>query len=492
MQKQTTMKKLLLISAVFLGLTVAYGQKQGNIWYFGDSAGIDFNTGSPTALLNGQLAFPIGQSHNEGTSAISDSSGSILFYSDGMTVWNKNNQIMQNGTGLFGNFSSTQSSIIVPDPANSNRYYYLFTVSSGFCCGGNISDGLRYSRVDMCLDSSKGGVIPIEKNIKVIDTVAEKIAVTRHSNGIDYWILTHKFYSNEFWALHLTATGIIDTVVTAIGTSHTGSIAGSQGQLKFSQNGQKIAIGATNGLNLLEIFAFDITTGVVSNCQSLNRIDNGSVYGVEFSPDGSILYSLSSSFSPFGMDIGQYDLNAGSLAAINASLISVYNETTAVTGRGLQIGSDGKIYLVSILNSGTLSVINNPNVYGVGCNYQNQIISLGGKQGSYSLPSFIAGFDYSNGLIQCDQSGISENTFNKYLTIYPNPFSSTTTLQTDNIFHNAVLTVYNSHGQTVKQIDNLSGQTIIFQRDNLSSGLYFLRLTGDNTIFYAGKLVITD
>jgi len=192
------------------------------------------------------------------------------------------------------------------------------------------------------------------------------------------------------------------------------------------------------------------------------------------------------------MDIGQYDLNAGSLAAINASLISVYNQTKTVTGRGLQIGPDGKIYLVSVLNSGSLSVINNPNVYGVGCNYQDQIVSLGGKQGSLTLPSFIASFDYSNELIQCGKVGISENTFNKYLSIYPNPFSSFTTLEVDNIFHNAVLTVYNFHGQIVKQMYNLSGQTIIFQRDNLPSGLYFLRLTGDNTIFYDGKIVITN
>lgn len=285
--KTDTMKKLLLFSTAVFALTVVHGQKQVNIWYFGDSAGVDFNSGSPSALLNGQLTYPSGQGHNEGTSAISDSSGSILFYSDGMTIWNKNHQIMQNGTGLLGNFSSTQSSIAVPDPANPNRFYYLFTISSGFCCGGNISDGLRYSKVDMCLDSSRGDVIPTEKNIKLVDTVAEKIAVTRHSNGIDYWILTHKFYSTEFWALHLASSGIIDTVVTAIGSSHTGSIAGSQGQLKFSPDGQKIAIGADNSLSLLELFDFDKATGIVSNYQPLNRINNGYVYGVEFSPDGS-------------------------------------------------------------------------------------------------------------------------------------------------------------------------------------------------------------
>lgn len=483
---QQILKKLLLSLTVFLTVTIAQGQKQANIWYFGDSAGVTFNSGNPVALINGQT------NAQEGTSVISDSSGALLFYSDGMTVWNKNHQIMQNGTNLLGNNSTTQSSIVVPDPANPDRYFYLFTVSSGFCCGGNISDGLRYSKVDICADSSRGEIISTEKNIKLVDTITEKIAVTRHSNGVDYWILTHKFYSNEFWALLLTSSGIVDTVITAIGTTHTGSLAGTQGQLKFSPNGQKIAIGASNNLNILDIFDFDKTTGIVSNAQSLNRISNGSVYGVEFSPNGFILYTVSWSFSPFGMDIGQYDLSSGNLSTINASLNSIYNETTTVTGRGLQIGTDGKIYMISLSNSMTLAVINNPNIYGVGCNFQDQSISLSGIQGAYTLPSFIAGFDYSNGLTHCELTDISEYTLNGNLTIFPNPFSAQTTLHTDILLRNATLTVYNCFGQTVKQIKNISGQTVVLSRDNLTSGLYFIHLTEENRTLTIDKLVITD
>jgi len=52
-------------------------------------------------------------------------------------------------------------------------------------------------------------------------------------------------------------------------------------------------------------------------------------------------------------------------------------------------------------------------------------------------------------------------------------------LYTDNPFHNATLTVDNCFGQTVAQIKNLRGQTISFNRDNLTSGLYFYKVTGD-------------
>ena len=78
------------------------------------------------------------------------------------------------------------------------------------------------------------------------------------------------------------------------------------------------------------------------------------------------------------------------------------------------------------------------------------------------------------------------------ISVYPNPFFFESTLQTKSIFNNATLTVYNSFGQQVKQIKNISGQTFTFHRDNLPSGLYFIRLTQDGKPFSTDKLVITD
>jgi hypothetical protein len=481
---------------IFFLLTICvecFGQKQANVWYFGAYAGIDFNNGNPTALLNGQLTFPIGENHNEGTSTISDSSGSLLLYSDGMTVWNRSHQIMQNGTGLLGNFSSTQSSIIVPQPGQPDRYYYLFTVGSLFCCG-SVSDGLRYSRIDMCLDGTLGAIIPAEKNIKLLDSVTEKIAVTRHANGIDYWILTHKFYSDEFYAMRLTSNGIIDTIISSIGSSHTGAYTSYvQGQLKISPNGQLIAIGGAGGLRLLELFDFDNSTGVVSNFKPLNRIDNGDVYGVEFSPDNSKLYVQSSSYTPFGLDIAQYDLSSGNITLINSSLNSIYHNSNPSSSLniGLQIAPNGKIYMISNGNYGTLSVINNPNIYGAGCNYQAQSISLGGRMGSLSLPAFISGFDYSNGLIQCNQSSISENRISALPAIYPNPFSRCATLEFNNPDHKAyLLDVYDIFGQLVLTINNITTEEVKLERTNLINGLYFFQLRSCNQIVVSGKFII--
>jgi len=87
--------------------------------------------------------------------------------------------------------------------------------------------------------------------------------------------------------------------------------------------------------------------------------------------------------------------------------------------------------------------------------------------------------------------------------ISPNPFSTHTTLQTNNLLKNATLTVHNCFGQQVKQLKNINGQTVVLSRDNLPSGLYFLRITpspsgsppnlgGDKEGVATEKLVITD
>jgi hypothetical protein len=89
-------------------------------------------------------------------------------------------------------------------------------------------------------------------------------------------------------------------------------------------------------------------------------------------------------------------------------------------------------------------------------------------------------------------TGIQEENNLLTATIFPNPFSSQTIITSSYIFHNATLTIYNINGQQVKQIPNISTQSIIFNRDNLSPGLYFIKLTQDNKTLFIEKLIITD
>ena len=114
-------KNLVLIFILILFSVSTFAQKEGAIWYFGYGAGLDFTSHYPKPLTDGQLET------REGVATISDSKGNLLLYTDGTSVWNKLHQVMDNGTGLFGNVSSTQSSMVVPKPG-SPSIYYIFTV----------------------------------------------------------------------------------------------------------------------------------------------------------------------------------------------------------------------------------------------------------------------------------------------------------------------------------------------------------------------------
>jgi hypothetical protein len=78
------------------------------------------------------------------------------------------------------------------------------------------------------------------------------------------------------------------------------------------------------------------------------------------------------------------------------------------------------------------------------------------------------------------------------VSINPNPFSYATTLYSDKVLKDATLTIYNLEGQQVKQIKNISEQTIILYRDNFPAGIYFISIMQDNQILAREKIIITD
>ena len=268
------MKKTFLICSLLI-LSVALAQQEASNWYFGNNAGIKFNAnGTVTALTDGQL------STGEGCASLSDINGNLLFYTDGVTVYNRNHAVMLNGTGLMGNTSTSQSATIVPKPGTIN-IFYIFTLD--YQANAN---GCRYSIVDMNLDGGLGGVTN-EKNILIYTPSNEKLTVTKHANGIDYWIVTHAWNSNSFYSHLLTASGLSAApVVSSVGTVIGTNPEYTWGCMKISPDGTKLAIA--NSLTNCQLFDYNNGTGSVSNPLTL-YFTNGT-YGVEFSPNSAILY----------------------------------------------------------------------------------------------------------------------------------------------------------------------------------------------------------
>jgi hypothetical protein len=368
-------KNRFLFFFLAVSLVVSAQNKEGYMWYFGNYAGLDFSTSPPTIITNNTLAT------SEGGCSIADANGNLLFYTDGQTVINKNHVAMANGSGLTGNWSTTQSCIIVKQPG-SNQLYYVFTQDD---LAG--PDGLRYSIVDMSLAAGLGSVTA--KNVPLYTPSCEKITATRHCNGRDFWVVSHDWYTNVFRSYLLTPSGLVPTpVLSSCGSIITGGSGAYQtlGQMKISPTGRKLGLVSHDLILPLktELFDFNPATGVVSNPLTLNSMSVS--YGCEFSPDGTKFYA-----APFqGGYIFQWDLCAGSGPAIIASMDTLKPGGLPNAGwiGTMQLAPDGKIYIARVYST-TLSVIQNPNAAGSACNFVDRGQPVVPKQSYWGLPNLI-------------------------------------------------------------------------------------------------------
>jgi gliding motility-associated-like protein len=378
-----------IIFSVFLLLSqIVFAQKQSAIWYFGMHAGLDFNSGNPVPATGGQI-YTI-----EGVASICNSNGQLLFYTEGVTVWNRLHHIMPNGTGLEGHASSTQSAIIVPVIGDTSRFY-VFTIGD---YGSN--QGLHYSIVNMNLDSGRGSIET--KNIPLKDSVSEKLTAVRHCNGRDIWIITHSTFFNYYYAFLVDPSGVHTApVISQTGTPLLGA---SVGYLKASPNGKKLAAAFwTRNADLCD---FDNITGTVSNAYKLLPETSDTTYrtyGVEFSPDGRLLY-LSTGFFVSrrnGDHLLQYDVSLPTPAAVKASKQIIAEQLMTTNFAALQIALDEKIYMVKSTVK-EIAAITNPNAYGPGCNYVSAAIHFGDNQNTTSgLPNFIQSYFFKRDSFTC-------------------------------------------------------------------------------------------
>lgn len=366
--KKTNISFLILF--VFLMPIILLSQNHSSNWYFGEKAGINFNTSPPSLLNNGALR------GHEGCSAYSDSLGNILMYTEGIEIYNRKHKRMLNGGGLMGSNSSSQNSIIIPYPSKDSLYY-VFTVAA------NGSFGLRYSIVNMNLDTTFGGVTSI-KNRLLYSFTREKLTAIKHKNGRDYWVLVQEASSNNYHAFHVSDTGIVLPSVR----STVGRVSSGWYTLKANPQGNKVVTTHAITSPMVNVFDFNNETGVLSNPIELSIPGNClELYGAEFSPNGSVIYA---GFYNCSKAIYQWNLNANSESAINASRVKLDSAGTLFNEVGaFQLGKDGRIYISRSLGT-FLSTIEYPDVLGLCCGYKPMGFSLGTLQARYGLPSIVA------------------------------------------------------------------------------------------------------
>lgn len=468
------MKPILLLLCLLPISTIVNGQFMkfnSNIWYFGGNAGLNFNSGYPVALSNGAI------NTIEGCATICDSTGTILFYTDGTKIYNRLHQIMPNGSGLLGHVSATQSSIIVPHPGNSNQFY-VFTVDA---VDNHLANGLRYSLVDMTLDNGKGNVVSTEKNILLHAPAGEKVTAILAWPESEYWVISHEWGSNNFLSYKVSATGVNTTpVISSCGAILSGGAYPSYppldgwlnalGYMKANKQGNKIAM--VQHRKALEIFDFNRSTGEVSNCVTASSIYDQS-YGVELSPNGSKLY-LSCISGNLGVTkkIYQFDLTLANPLASATLIATTTNDPSAI-----QIGPDGKVYVSEWNyqggNNNYLGRIDNPDLAYPGCTYVSNAVNLGSGIAKRGLPNlfYYRGFEFIDPVY-------AENNKLPAIIVFPNPATEYIQLinPTSTTLH---FSLVNINGQIMDNWNVNANESYYHYTFDYTPGMYILNATNN-------------
>ncbi len=359
--------------------------KRSNIWYFGNGAGLDFSNGSPISLTDGQI------DSWESCASICDINGNLLFYTDGDTIWNRNHNIMPNGTGLYGNCfpgiannSATQGVIIIPQPKSQN-IFYVFTVD----CAENLGQkGMNYSIVDLNLDSGLGDVTI--KNQFLFAPSTEGMAATMNCTRDSIWVLGHEFGTSTFYAYLINENGLNATpVISNIGNN----VMNYEGQMKFSPNGKK-------AMYYGQLFNFDFSLGVLSNPTLITNS-----YGVSFSPNSNYLYIIVSANTIYQFDITYNN----SIDILNSSQI-LYQGLSNNEYWGLQLANDYKIYIAAT-DTNKISKIDSPDNNGISAGFSPYSIDLNGRKSQFTLPSFIESYFNKAVNYECQEELVIPNVF---------------------------------------------------------------------------------
>ncbi|WP_020570018.1 T9SS C-terminal target domain-containing protein [Neolewinella persica] len=324
--------------------TLTAQARQAEHWHFGQELAVSFASGSP--VLNP----PSAMDGFEGVVSMSDTSGNLLFYTNGGgrvspagtdpdliqntgIIWNRNHEVMYDMRGLEGGgFSARQSAIAMPAPSGERGIYYLFTMEEtefnrdSIVASQPLGRGLSYFIIDMNLNGGLGGVRTADQRVYV--PAYEALDATPMADGTGYWIICHNANSINplFVVVPLTSTGVgppVEYPTRPVG-----------GKLEFSPDGSMLF---HRGI----LFAFDNATGAIG--AELAEFPGVTAQAACFTPDSRFLYATEDR-PVLGEIIVRYDLSNFTTQAIER--LRTATDRIVIATAPFQIGPNGNIYFI--------------------------------------------------------------------------------------------------------------------------------------------------
>ncbi|MDQ6526272.1 hypothetical protein RB608_21815 [Nocardioides sp. LHD-245] len=350
-------------------------------WIFGNNGGIDFGVSGTTAT-----AVRVPGSTVEGSTVVSDTTGNLLFWSNGSTIFNRDNQVMPNGSGLLINASATQTVASFPSITNPGTYFVVTTTGASEVGG----DGqLYYSKVDMSLDGGLGAVTSV-KNVPLggSDDGSEALTAVPNATGDGFWVLSTKANAPEILAFEFDGDGPVSG--TAVASTLSTANGNQYGTLNISRDLSQVVqmTGSSTGRSQVRVLDVDGATGVLTEKFSWDLPTGSGTgsngYSADFSPEGDYVYATKI-FG--GAHLFRYRLDGAATSADVAA--SVENLSGIGNGGQVRRAPDGRMYVANRAAT-TLSVVNTPDATDPGLVIGGFPLAAG-VSNSWGLPQTVTG-----------------------------------------------------------------------------------------------------
>ncbi len=451
-----------------------------------------------------------------GHSNICNENGDLILISDGYNIYNSQTTLIENGDTIVPNeiylkelgwSGYAQTSIFLPFP---NNHYYLITPTASDheiltywnvpSFGRALFDLLLYHKIDMNANAGQGKVVKksevLLENVKLSKT---NMMACRHGDGINWWLFKQAHDTNMVYKFLVTTDSIYNYGVQGFSEPHFGKWD-ICGQAMFSEQGNKYAVCISGGgeqtpINPPNITPgkffvadFDRCTGLLSNpkeyatkpssCHDIydTTCMENFTEGLCFSPNGRFLY-LSSYYGIKQLDL--WDNDTSTQWSYIHGIDTVWDYFNGYSN--MYLGPNNKLYIGHWNGIGdALSVIENPDVKGVGCNFCELCLRF--PYFSTTTPPCMPNYDLGAAPVggTCWPLNTSDlNTETPYLLIYPNPASSQLTVELN---HSGIkqsnYSLYNTMGQVLISGEINPYHKVSIDISGLPNGIYFIKCEG--------------
>lgn len=482
---------------------------------------------------NGKVNTTLGSGDSECNAVIIQSDGKIVMAGFSFNGSNHDFALARfNSNGSFDETFGTNGKLTTNFGTNTNDRAISLAiqldgkiVAAGFSANGTNQDiALARYNTDGSLDLNFGNNGKVTTAIDISSDVAYSVAIQSDGKIVAAGY-SFRAFNDDFALLRYHTNGTLDNTFgnNGIVTTDVGNIKNDViRSIAIQNDGKIVALGSSaNATNTDFALARYNVNGNLDNTFGTNGIiitpfgsGNDDGYSVGIQSDGKIVAAgRSHNESDYDFALARYNTNGSldnsfDLDGKVTSNIEFGNDVAYSIG----VQSDGKI-----LAAGYGYVNFNNDFVIIRYNSNGSLDNTFGTNGVVTTPIFasdigtslkiqndgkiiLAGFSHNgvnnefvvvryNNSISLGTSAFKENS---EIKIFPNPFSTKTSLLSKNYLQNATLCYYNLLGEKVKQMNNISGKEVTLFRDNLSNGLYFIKLTQHEKDIVVKKVIIID